>query len=74
MGCQTICTRLKPKTGNSIKAGIGLYKQGLRFCKMCDEYIEWKAEWDRCPCCGMPVRTCPRNSKYKKKFKKLVYY
>ena len=58
-GCKGICTRhkaSKPLKGQR-------YAQGQKRCQVCEIFM--KVEGLFCPCCGIRLRTKPRNKKYK---------
>ena len=62
MTCKGICLRHKaPKPIQS-----GRYASGQKRCQPCDIFIKWDMLW--CPCCGLRLRTRPRNSAYKERF------
>ena len=62
MTCKGICLRHKaPKPIQS-----GRYASGQKRCQPCDIFIKWDMLW--CPCCGLRLRTKPRNSAYKERF------
>jgi len=61
--CKGICTRhkaQKPITG-------GRYNNGQKRCQICEIFIE--TDKIHCPCCGLKLRTKPRNKKYKDKLR-----
>lgn len=65
-GCKGICYRYKadkPKEG-------GRYSSSQKRCQVCEIYINWEGLW--CACCGMRLRTKPRNLKYKDKYKEAI--
>jgi len=64
--CKGICDRTKV---TAFQSG-GLYKTGHRRCNVCECYF--KTENIRCVCCGNPLRTRPRNGRYKEPFRKYV--
>ena len=45
---------------------FGRYAAGQKRCQVCAIYIRWDGIW--CPCCGLRLRTKPRNSAYKERF------
>ncbi len=47
----------------------GRYESGQKRCNSCNLYIFWDGHF--CPCCGIRLRTSPRNSKHKQKFLKI---
>ena len=62
MACKGICLRHRaPKPIQS-----GRYASGQKRCQSCEIFIEWDCLW--CPCCGIRLRTKPRNSTYKERF------
>ena len=62
MTCKGICLRHKaPKPTQS-----GRYASGQKRCQPRDIFIKWDMLW--CPCCGLRLRTKPRNSAYKERF------
>ena len=63
MTCKGTCTRYKAKK----PVGVGRYADGQRRCQECELFINWAGLW--CPCCGIRLRTKPRNLKYKDKYK-----
>ncbi len=64
--CKGICHRTKTSSFNS----KGLYRTGHRRCNICEVYF--KTENLRCVCCNNPLRTKPRNGRYKEPFRKYV--
>ena len=62
MTCKGICLRHRaPKPIQS-----GRYASGQKRCQGCEIFIKWDMLW--CPCCGLRLRTRPRNSAYKERF------
>ena len=59
MVCKGVCSRYKAKwTGHESR-----YTSGQKRCNTCDIYLQW--DGFRCPCCGISLRTRPRESKYR---------
>ena len=59
MGCKSICLQYKAvRTSNSKR-----YSNGQVRCMICDIFMTYSGLF--CPCCGIRVRTRPRNAKYK---------
>lgn len=67
MTCRGTCDRYKAKKPAD---GSGRYSSGQKRCQECQIYILW--EGMSCPCCGMRLRTKPRNLKYKDKYKEAI--
>ena len=61
-GCKEICGKYKAQPKGT---GPARYSVGQKRCQICEIFIEWEGLW--CPCCGMKLRTKPRNSRAKKK-------
>ncbi len=62
MACKGICSKYKAKssgTGNK----LGKYANGQFRCQQCEIFIKWEGRY--CPCCGVRLRTKPRNKIYK---------
>ena len=59
MVCKGICGQYKAK--RSTLSTRHRYKAGQRRCSVCEIYIKWEGRW--CPCCGLTLRTKPRNTK-----------
>ena len=58
MSCKGICDKYKADK----KFGLNSrYKCGQKRCSSCDIFMDWDGK--HCPCCGMMLRTRPRNAK-----------
>ena len=64
MTCKGICIRHRAQRPASY---FGRYATGQKRCQVCSIFMKWDGAW--CPCCGCRVRTKPRNSKFKQRFK-----
>ena len=63
MGCRQICSYYAVKKINpKVK---GMYESGHKLCASCEHFLIW--EGIHCPCCGILLRTKPRDSKGRKK-------
>ncbi|MEW6589379.1 MAG: hypothetical protein AB1299_09490 [Thermoproteota archaeon] len=62
-GCKGICPRYKAQ--KPVK--MGRYAAGQRRCQICEIFLKVDGLW--CPCCGYRLRTKPRSTKYKAKFR-----
>jgi hypothetical protein len=67
MVCKGICIRHRAQKP---LGSFGRYATGQKRCQVCSVYMRWGGLW--CPCCGCKVRTRPRNSKFKQRFKTLI--
>ena len=47
-----------------------LYVCGAKRCTPCGAWVEWDGRL--CPCCSKPLRTRPRNSRFKRKWMEKV--
>ena len=56
MVCKNHCTKHE-----FIREGMSydVYVQGIKRCVICKKWMKWP--WVDCPCCGMMLRTRPRN-------------
>src|SRR5215831_16177866 len=63
MACKGICVR--HQTQKPFRTGR--YSIGQKRCQLCDIFLKWDGLW--CPCCGIRLRTKPRNLKYKAIFR-----
>ena len=61
MPCKGICPRYKA----SGSPANGRYSSNQKRCKECEIFLFWTGI--RCPCCGLKLRTKPRNKLYKEK-------
>ena len=69
MMCKEICSKYKVKKPSQKQ--VGRYESGHKRCSFCEVYIVWNGR--NCPCCGMALRTKPRNSQSREKIiKKLT--
>jgi len=59
MVCKGICIRYKVKK----PVQRGRYSSGQKKCQYCDIWM--MTEKTNCPCCGLKLRTKPRNKRYK---------
>jgi len=64
MVCREICKRYKA-VGNFTG---GRYNTGQKRCQICEIWIRW--DGFTCPCCGVLLRTKPRNVKLKAQLRK----
>jgi len=64
MPCKGIC--LKHKAIGSFIGGR--YNNGQKRCQRCDLFMVWNGQF--CPCCGVKLRSKPRNKEYKVKLRK----
>ena len=62
-GCNGVCVRYKAKK----PASGGRYENGQKRCQVCEVFLKTDEMW--CPCCGLRLRSKPRNSKYKAKLR-----
>lgn len=63
MVCKGICSRYKAW----VTPSLGIYKKGHKRCKTCEIFIACEGRF--CPCCGILLRTKPRNRIYKEKLR-----
>ena len=61
MVCKGICHRYKANWGRHQYR----YASGQKRYNVCEIYVNWNGHC--CPCCGMVLRTRPRNGEYKRK-------
>ena len=47
----------------SIVVGNRIYQNGIKYCKVCEQYLE--IEGFRCPCCKSNVRCKPHSKKWR---------
>lgn len=59
MSCKGICIRHKAEASPKEYR----YTNGQKRCQTCDIFLVWSGLW--CPCCGLRLRTRPRNAKHK---------
>lgn len=59
MSCKGICIRHKAE----VSPKEYRYIKGQKRCQTCDIFMDWSGLW--CPCCGLRLRTRPRNVKHK---------
>ena len=67
MVCKGICIRHRAQKP---LGSFGRYATGQKRCQVCSVYMRWGGLW--CPCYGCRVRTRPRNSKFKQRFKTII--
>ena len=60
-GCNGVCYKYEV-----MRTPIGHYAAGHKRCIPCGIWLIWEGMF--CPCCGIHLRTKPRNSGFKKKF------
>ena len=60
MTCKGVCSRYK---ADKPIGTTNRYSEGQKRCNRCDIFTTW--EGVRCPCCGMVLRTRPRNSRHR---------
>lgn len=60
MTCKGVCEQYRAKK----VFGLKRYETGQKRCKNCSMFLNWLGLW--CPCCGLRMRTKPRNRKRKK--------
>lgn len=63
MTCKGICNRIKAKKPDSGSR----YAVGQKRCQLCEVFFLVDGLF--CPCCGVRLRTKPRNKKYKEKLR-----
>lgn len=64
--CIGICIKYK---ANKVFGQLR-YATGQKRCTRCEMWMQWDGK--RCPCCSRQLKTRPRNSKHKAKFKEAV--
>ena len=68
MHCNRICSKYAVK--KPPPAHGGLYESGHKRCSCCEVYLIW--DQGCCPCCGVVLRTKPRNAKARSKLVQFV--
>ena len=63
MPCRGICYRYKVEKFPSESSRYG---NGRKRCNACSIFIKWEGR--NCPCCGLPLRTKPRERNSRQKF------
>jgi len=61
--CKGICSRYKAV---GLAGSRGRYRNGQKRCMPCEVFMDFDGLF--CPCCGMKLRSKPRNKAYKAKY------
>ena len=70
MPCRGVCRRPEYRFHPTFQAGRGrqpLYLYGAKRCTECSAWLEWDGRF--CPCCSKTLRTRPRNSRFRRKWR-----
>ena len=72
MPCRGVCRRpeyaFRPTF--RVRGRLSLYRCGAKRCTVCSAWVEWDGRL--CPCCSAPLRTRPRNTMFKRKWREHV--
>lgn len=72
MPCRGVCRRPEYAFHPTfrVRGRQSLYASGAKRCTPCSAWVVWDGRF--CPCCSAPLRTRPRNTMFKRKWREKV--